>query len=207
MPAFATQRAMGVMAAALLLCAIFFAIGYSFICQAGVQEDEAQFVTGILPPLVGRKFVEIGGELYTVMIATYAGALKALVYLGIFSIFPPDIWSLRIPTLVAGTATVFLFFVFFRMIMGTLGALLATAMLVLDPVFITLTVLDSGITTVQHFLMAAALPLFVQYHRTRRAAWLAAACFLCGLALWDKTTFIWVIAGWGAGLVALATGD
>lgn len=191
------------MAAALLLCAIFFAIGYFFIPQAGVQEDEALFATGIFPPLVGREFVEIGGELYPVMIMTYAGALKALVYLGIFSIFSPDVLSLRIPMLVAGTVTVYLFFVFFRMIMGSLGALLATAVLVVDPLFITLTVLDSGISTIQHFLMAAALPLFVQYHRTRRIAWLAAACFLCGLALWDKATFIWVIAGWGAGLVAV----
>ncbi len=203
MPHAGPRRAKAVLAAAVLLGAIFFALGYAFIHQVGVQEDEAQFVTGILPPLVGRKFIEIGGELYPVMIATYAGALKALVYMGIFSIWPPDTLSLRIPMLVAGAATVWLLFVFFRMTMGNLAALIATALLVFDPIFVTFTTLDSGIVTVQHFLMAAALPLFVQYHRTQRRALLAAACFLCGLALWDKTTFIWLIAAWGAGLAAV----
>ena len=203
MPLSAPRRAKTVLAAAVLLCAIFFALGSAFIGQVGVQEDEAQFVTGILPPLVGRKFIEIGGELYPIMIATYAGALKALAYMGIFSIWPPDTLSLRIPMLVAGTATIYLFFVFFRMTMGNLAALIATALLVFDPVFVTFTTLDSGIVTVQHLLMAAALPLFVQFHRTGRTALLAAACFLCGLALWDKTTFIWLIAGWGAGLAAV----
>lgn len=199
----ALWRPKAVVGAAILLCAVFFAVGYAFIPQVGVQEDEAQFVTGILPPLVGRRFVQIGGELYPLMIATYAGALKALAYLGIFSIWPPDTLSLRIPMLLAGTATVYLFFVFFRAAMGGLAALIATALLVFDPLFLTLTVLDSGIVTVQHLLMAAALPLFLRYHRTRRKALLAAACFLCGLALWDKTTFVWLIAGWGAGLAAV----
>jgi hypothetical protein len=199
----AQRQPKAVVAAAVLLCAVFFALGYAFIQMVGLQEDEVQFVAGILPPLVGRRFVQIGGELYPLMIATYAGALKALAYLGIFSIWPPGTLSLRIPMLLAGTATVYLFFVFFRKAMGDLAALIATALLVFDPVFVTHTVLDSGIVTVQHLLMAAALPLFLQYHRTRRKALLGAACFLCGLALWDKATFVWLIAGWGAGLAAV----
>ena len=51
--------------------------------------------------------------------------------------------------------------------------------------------------------MAAALPLFVLYHRTGRRALLGLACFLCGLALWDKATFIWILLGLGAGLLAV----
>ena len=195
-----TRRVRLAFALAALLCAIFFAAGHPYIRLVGVQEDESQFTTGILQPLVGRKFVGIGGELYPMMIATYAGALKALAYIPIFAVFPPDAPALRMPMLLAGTVTVFLFFLFFRMVMGDFLALLATAMLVVDPLFISHTVLDFGITTVQHLLMAAALPLFVLYHRKRRPHLLAAACFLCGLALWDKTTFVWLIAGWGAGL-------
>lgn len=197
------RRTAIVFAAALLLCAIFFAEGFIFIRQAGLQEDEVQFVAAILPPLVGRQFVEIGGRVVPLMIATYAGGLKALVYMGIFSVWPPDAWSLRIPMLLTGTLTVFLFFVFFRMVMGDLAALIATTLLVADPVFLILTVLDSGIVTVQHFLLAAALPLFVRFHRTGRRAVLALACFLCGLALWDKATFVWVLAGLGSGLLAV----
>ena len=191
------------LATIVLLCVILFSFGNAFLHQVGPQEDEVQFVSAILPPLVGQMFVPFGGELYPVMIATYAGALKALAYIGIFSIWPPDAVSLRVPMVLAGVATLILFFVFFRMVMGNLGALIATALLAFDPVFVTYTTLDSGIVTVQHLLMAAALPLFVQYHRTGRRALLAAASFLCGLALWDKATFIWLIIGWGLGLAAI----
>ena len=188
-----------VFAAAILLCVIFFAEGLAFIRQVGLQEDEVQFVAAVLPPLVGRKFLEVGDNLIPVMIATYAGSLKALAYSGLFYLWPPSTWSIRIPVLVVGSIAIFLFFVFFRMVMGDLAAFIATALLVVDPVFVLLTVLDSGIVVVQHFLLAAALPLFVHFHRTGRRAALALACFLCGLALWDKATFVWILGGLGAG--------
>ncbi len=51
------------------------------------------------------------------------------------------------------------------MIMDYAGALVATALLVVDPVFLITTVLDLGIDAVQHFLAVAAMLLFVRFHR------------------------------------------
>jgi hypothetical protein len=191
-----------VFAAAGLLCCFFFAQGYMFIRQVGVQEDEAQFVSAIFPPLEAPAFFEVGGSKWPLMVNNYAGGLKALAYMGIFKIWPADVRSLRVPVLLLGTATVFLFFLFFRMTMGDLTALIATALLATESVFLVTTVLDFGVAAAQHFFAAAALPLFVLYHRTRRRWLLALACVLCGLGLWDKVTFIWVLAGLGAGLLA-----
>jgi len=65
----------------------------------------------------------------------------------------------------AGTLTVLLYFVFFRMTLGDIGALMATALLAVDPMFVIPTVLDWGNDAVQHFLAAAALVLFLTFHR------------------------------------------
>ncbi|MCX6608016.1 MAG: glycosyltransferase family 39 protein [Acidobacteria bacterium] len=182
-----------------LFCALFFAQGYAFIRQVGVQEDEVLFAGAVLRPF------EVSGSLGTVpiMIMDYAGALKALVYGQIFRVFPPDTRSVRMPVLFLGTLTLLLYFVFFRMTLGDAGALIATALLAVDPVFVITTVLDWGIDAVQHFLAAAALLLFLLFHR-RGEAWLfRAACFLCGLGLWDKVTFVWVLVAFGAGALAV----
>jgi hypothetical protein len=184
-----------VFCAAAAMCILFFAQGYLFIRQVGVQEDEVLFLSAILNPVEATGWF---GKL-PIMILNYAGTFKALVYREIFRIVPPDARSIRMPVLLLGTATVFLFFLFFRMTLGNAAALIATALLAADPIFVITTVLDWGIDAVQHFLAAAALPLFVLFHRSRDTRYLKAACFLCGLALWDKVTFVWLLAGLAAG--------
>ena len=80
------------------------------------------------------------------------------------------------------------------MIMDYAGALIATALLAMDPVFVITTVLDWGIDAVRHFLAAAAMLLFVLFHR-RGDAWLwKAGCFLSGLG---RVRGRWFGRGWG----------
>lgn len=186
-----------VLLSALLLSALFFAQGYLYIRQVGVQEDEVLFVSAVVEP------VEMAGRFGVVptMILNYGGTLKALAYSELFRWFPADVRSIRLPVLLLGTATVFLFFLFFRMTMGNAVALIATALLAVDPIFVITTVLDWGIDAVQHFMAAAALPLFILYHRRGDRRLLQAACFLCGLGLWDKVTFVWLLAGFGVATV------
>ena len=182
-------------AIAFALCLLFFAQGYLFIRQVGIQQDEVLFASPILQP------VEAAGWLgnQPIMLMNYAGSLKTLVYREIFRVAPPNARSVRMPVLLLGTATVFLLFLFFRMTMGAAAALIATALLAVDPLFVITTVLDWGIDAVQHFLAAAALPLFLLFHRRGDTRFLKAACLLCGVALWDKVTFVWFMTGLAAG--------
>lgn len=181
--------------AIILVCALFFAQGYLFIRQVGVQEDEVLFVRAILEPVEAAGWF---GKL-PIMISNSAGSLKALVYREIFRVVPPGVRSLRLPVLLLGTVTVFLFFIVFRMTMGDAAAVIAAALLAADPIFVITTVLDWGIDAVQHFLAAAVLLLFVLFHRRGEPRFLKAAFFLCGLALWNNVTFIWLLAGLAAG--------
>lgn len=192
-----------VFCAAVALCALFFAQGYLFIRQVGVQEDEVLFVSAIVKPVEATGWF---GKL-PVMILNYAGSFKALVYREIFRVVPPGARSVRLPVLLLGTVTLFLYFLFFRLTAGNATALIATALLAADPIFIISTVLDWGIDAVQHFFAAAALPLFVLFHRRGDSRFLKAACFLCGLALWDKVTFVWFLAGLAAGAWAVFGGQ
>ena len=198
-----TMRTLIVVCAAIALCVLFFAQGYLFIRQVGVQEDEVLFISAILKPVEATGWF---GKL-PIMILNYAGSFKALVYREIFRVATPDARSVRLPVLLLGTATVFLFFLFFRMTLGDAAALIATALLAADPVFIITTVLDWGIDAVQHFFAAAALPLFVLFHRKGNPRFLKAACLLCGLALWDKVTFVWFLAGLAAAGWAVFSGE
>lgn len=185
--------------AAAALCVLFFAQGYRFIRQVGLEEDEVLSIAAILKPVEATGWF---GKL-PIMIESYAGTLEALVYREIFRIVPPGAQSVRLPVLLLGTATLFLFFLFFRMTIGDAGALIATALLAADPIFIISTVLNFGMDAVQHFLAAAILLLLVLFHRRGDVRLLKAACFLCGLALWDKVTFVWFLTGMAVGGLAV----
>lgn len=187
---------------ALALCAVFLLAGYQFIRNVGAQMDEVQFTGAIFPPLEDTAAIHIGGIRIPLMIDTYAGSLKAWLYLPVFKLLRPNVYSLRVPVLLLGAATLFVFFLFFRMAMGDAAAIGCTALLAVDPLFTIMTVLDSGIVVLQHLLAAGALLLFVQFHRTGRRWMLGGAAFLCGLALWDKATFLWVMCAFAGGAAA-----
>ena len=188
-----------VFCAAIALCVLFFAQGYLFIRQSGLEEDEVLSLAAIIKPVEATGWF---GKL-PIMIESYAGTLEALVYREIFRAVPPSAKSVRLPVLLLGTATVFLFFLFFQLTLGDTAALIATALLAADPVFVITTVLNFGMDAVQHFLSAAALSLFVLFHQRGDTRFLRAAFFICGLALWDKFTFVWLLSGLTVGVLAV----
>ena len=190
-----------IFSAAVACAALFFAEGYVFVRQLGAQEDEVLFASPLLRPFEATAWVAVAGKQVPLMILPYAGALKSIVYKPILKAWPPDVRVLRVPMLLLGTATVFLFFLYFRLVLGNAGGLAAMALLVTEASFVVTTVLDWGILAVQHFLAAVALLLFVVFHRTGKRLYLGAALFACGVAMWDKVTFVWVLAGWLAGAI------
>jgi len=188
-----------VFCAALFLCVVFFAQGYLFIRQVGLEEDEMLSLAAIIKPVEATGWF---GKL-PIMIESYAGTLEALTYREVFRIVPPGVYSVRLPVLLLGTATLFLFFLFFRLTLGDAAALIATALLAADPIFVITTVLNFGMDAVQHFLAAVVLLLFVLFHQRGDVRFLKAAFFVCGVALWDKFTFVWLLSGLIAGVAVV----
>ncbi len=180
----------------LLAALVFTVLGLILIPLAGIQDDEALFAaplfTGGSPPFS----LSIHGHHPPLMVFAYTGALKTYVYWPIFKLFAPGAYSLRVPVLLAGTLTILLFYYFARRIAGERAAIFAAVLLASDTTFLMSNTFDWGPVALQHLLLVAGLCLIVSGN-------MVTACLVFGLALWEKSVFIWSIAGLvAAGLAA-----
>lgn len=106
-------------AAVLFLCALFILIGSPWIDKPGIQTDEALFAGGIYPPYDSRLLIGIRGHQFPVMVMTYVGALKSLVWVMIFAIWPPSPASVRIPAVVLGSLSIWWMYRLMSLTLGT----------------------------------------------------------------------------------------
>jgi len=189
---------------AALFCLLFCLEGIVFIPYLGLQNDEALFSEIVYPPYSNLYSIRIFGHVrFPTMMMSYLGTLKAGLFEGIFALVGPSIWSVRIPVLLAGAATVWLFFVLMRRIAGARAAIASTALLAADAAFVMTTTMDWGPVALQHLLLVSGLLLLLRFHDSGRLWFLAGGFFLFGLALWDKALFSWSLAGLVAGAVVV----
>lgn len=188
--------------AALALVALFLAQGVAFLDLAGVQHDEALFAGAILRPREVTGSFQLGSLTVPLMLASYLGCLKAWLYWPIFAVWPPGIYSLRIPALLTAAFTLWLFIRFMKRACGRWAALAAGALLASDTMYVITSVYDWGPVVLQHLLAVLVLWLLVRFHETGQRWRLALAAWLCGLGLWDKAAFAWTLAGFAAGGLA-----
>jgi hypothetical protein len=182
-------------ALAVFLCLLFFLGGLVFIPYAGLQNDELLFAEAIYPPLGSQFSVRVLGHQVPAMLMSYLGALKAWIYGPIFHFWPPSPWSVRIPVLLIGTLSIWIFFRLVRNAVGVRAALVATALLATDASYILTTCLDWGPVALQHLLLLSGLLLFWRFHHSDNPLHLGAGFFIFGLALWDKALFSWCFIG------------
>jgi hypothetical protein len=106
--------------------------------------------------------------------------------------------------IVAGAATLWLFFLLLDRIEGRRAAWIGTLLLASDPSFLLIEATDFGFVALQFVLKISAILLLIRFHRENGQWALAAAFFVLGLALWDKAVFLWVLGGLAVGaLVAV----
>jgi 4-amino-4-deoxy-L-arabinose transferase-like glycosyltransferase len=182
---------------ALALCLAFFLQGLVLIPYLGVQNDEALFGMAIYQPLTAEYSARILGHSVPTMIMSYIGALKAWIYAPMFRLWPPSPYSLRIPVLLFGTLTVWLFFLLVRDTVGVRAALAGCALLAFDPIFLLTNTFDWGPVALQHLLLVAGVWLLVGFYQRGGMIHLGAGFFLLGLGLWDKALFVWMLSGLG----------
>lgn len=173
----------------LACAAVFLIFSCIFAPRAGIEGDEAAFGRPILGLTLNRAY---GIQLFHVniplMIVPYAGTLKTLIYWPIFSLFPPGVWSIRLPMILAGSTTMWLFAGWTQKLLGVRAACIAGLLLATDPSFILTNTFDWGPVALQHLLLIAACVLI--------AARRYPPGFFCfGLAFWDKAIFIWMFSG------------
>jgi Dolichyl-phosphate-mannose-protein mannosyltransferase len=172
------------------IVALFVGSAMLFVSRPGIEADEA---------------VVTGAGNYTwfslpVMHFSYVGALKTWFYLALFSFVKPSQVSLRVPTVLAAAAAIWLFFVLLDRTIGRRAAWIGALLLATDSMFVILNALDFGPNALHFVFKLGAMVLLLRFHRDGSRWALAAAFFLIGLGLWDKAIFIWAVFG-----VSLAT--
>lgn len=180
----------------------FLLLGTVLLPWPGLQNDEAAFAATLFEPAAAFYHIRVFGHEAPLMMLSYLGTLKSLLWWPVFSIFEPSIWSIRIPALVAGALTIWIFMLLLARIHGRTAAWIGGALLATDSCFLMTTCFDWGPVALQHLLFVSIMLLAVIFNESRRA-WPLAGCFLCaGLALWDKALAIWMLSGMSVAVVA-----
>ncbi len=177
--------------AALSCAAALLVVELIFLPLPGLQQDEVLFL---------KPFLQ--GNAAPLMLMDYVGSLKSWLYWPIFSIWSPGVWSVRLPVCLVSGATLLVFTALVRRVAGPLAAILASSLLASDACFILTNVFDWGPVALLILASVAMLALGQRFLVSRKVAWLAAASLIAGLSLWNKTAFIFPLAGIAiAGLV------
>jgi hypothetical protein len=182
---------------ALILCLYFLLAGLAFLKTTGVEDDETIFAMPFLKPWGGASTIRIGHSRVPLMIMSYIGTLKAWLYRPMFRIFGTGIVAIRLPMLLAGVASVWLFFLLLRRIAGQRAALIGCALLAVDATYLLTIDFDWGPVALQHLLLIGGFLLLVRFCQERSHAALFWGFCLLGLAIWDKALAVWMLSGTG----------
>jgi 4-amino-4-deoxy-L-arabinose transferase-like glycosyltransferase len=182
-------------------CVFFFLAGLAFIPHIGIEGDETLFAVGIYQPRGELFSLHIGRSHIPIMLMTYVGALKSWIYGPILKIFGAGPMTLRVPMLLAGVASLWLFFLLVRRVAGERAALIGCGLLAVDSMYLVTACFDWGPVALQHLLLAAGILLLVRFFQERKTWLLFWGAFLLGLMLWDKALGVWMLSGLGAATI------
>lgn len=178
-------------------CIFFFLQGLAIAPLIGIEADETLFVQGIYHPRAELYAVRIGHASIPLMLMTYVGALKSWIYARLFHSFGAGVMTLRIPMVLAGTISIWLFFLLLRRIAGERAALVGCTLLAVDSAYLLTLCFDWGPVALQHLLLIGAMLALLKFYQEKNDRYLAAGFFLFGLALWDKALAVWALSGLG----------
>jgi 4-amino-4-deoxy-L-arabinose transferase-like glycosyltransferase len=174
-----------------------------FIPKVGLEDDEVIFTS----PLYLFSAKEFGMVIFhhrvPLMVMTYIGTLKTLLYLPILAVFGANLWSLRLPIVVVGTATIWMFYKLASRSASPAAGLVAVFLLATDPSFLFTNTVDWGPVALEHFLLVTGCFFIVRFAQDANRGSLALGFFLLGLALWNKAIFVWALAGLSCGAIAI----
>jgi len=178
-------------------------LGSAFLPHLGIQTDEALFIAGVYQADTVYYKIHILGHSIPMMISSYNGTLKSLLYAGLFRIFTPSAVSTRLPVQLMGALTVWLFFLLLRRISGRWSAAAGALLLATDTIFILTDTFDWGPVAIQHLMLVGAMLSLYRYYETGKLTDLFWGFLMLGLGMWDKALFIWSLTG--IAIAALAT--
>jgi Dolichyl-phosphate-mannose-protein mannosyltransferase len=185
-------------AAALLATFFFILSGQPFIGLLGIQNDEALFAGPIYEPLEALYAWPLPHHRQIpIMLMSYLGCLKTLIFTPIFKLFGNGAYAVREPALIFGAASVWLFFLLLRRVAGDRESIVGCWLLAADSLYLLTTCYDWGPVALQHLLTVAGAFFLVRFYQTNSNVSLALGFLSFGFALWDKALALWMLSGFG----------
>lgn len=185
-------------------CSLFAVLGLAFYPLLGVENDEVLFANAFYEPRGGGYTYRLGHSHLPLMILSYLGTLKSWIYRPIYGVFGASVRSTRVPAVLAGAATIWLFYRLLYRLAGRRAALVGCGLLVTDAVYLLTATFDWGPVVLQHVLVLGGFLSLLRFWQDGKLSSLALGSFLFGLALWDKALAVWTLSGIGvAALVVL----
>lgn len=182
---------------------LFISLSVGFIPYAGIQEDEALFSVPFFERPSREFRVRLLHHDIPLMVMTYVGALKTWIFWPLIHWFGPSAWTVRLPVVLIGGITVFIFYyLMIRLGIPRSFAAAGALLLATDPVFILTNTFDWGPVAIEHVLLVAGCLLLVRFcedpsnlQEQSKLRFLGWGFFCFGLALWNKALFLWALSG------------
>lgn len=179
-----------------LIALLFVLLGCALIPYAGIEGDEALFGWPIYGPHDRAFEITVLHQQLPLMVFPYIGSLKTFLCWPVLKLFGPNAWAVRLPVVLIGGLTVFVFFRWMERVAGLRAAVAASLLLACDPSFILTDTFDWGPVAMEHLLLVCACLSIVSGRLTLGS-------FCLGLALWNKAVFLWALVGLSAGVLAV----
>lgn len=173
----------------------FFLSGIVFLPYPGLQNDEALLAGPLFRIDAALYHPKLFNRQIPLMLLSYLGTVKSVLLGVVFRVFSPNPYSLRIPGLLLGALTVWILYLLLQKIHGKSAALIGSALLATDSVFLLTSCFDWGPVAAQHLLSILGVLLLIRFFQSGQPWPLAAGSFCFGLALWDKALFLWLFGG------------
>ncbi len=184
-------------------CLWFLAWGLLWVGDVGIETDEALFSSGVYGPFASNFVIRAAGMDFPIMTMSYVGTVKSWLYRPILMLWDPSPVVLRVPVVVLGAVSIWLFGCLLKNCVNATAAVFGAVLLSSDPLYLLTIRWDWGPVAIQHLCLIGALALFARYHKNPQYWSLAAAFALLGLGLWDKAIFIWLLAAMGASAICV----
>lgn len=175
------------------LCAFFLIAAVLFIPYAGFEDDETLFAGPLYTS--GAFFVRMFHHNVPIMLMSYLGTLKTWIYAPILRFWAPNVWSVRVPAVLIGIATICVFYRLLLRVGRPRAALAGAALLATDPSFLLTDTFDWGPVALQHLTLTAALLLLLTAYQDASPKKIAFGFLFLGLGMWDKALFSWLLGG------------
>jgi hypothetical protein len=138
--------------------------------------------------------ISLLGHPLPVMANSYIGAVKTISFSPVAAVFGITPASVRFFTISVAALSLLAYAAFARIIFRSgIVAVVATALLALDPSFVFFSRVDFGPSVFMFLLKGLALWQLAVWWRTRRLSSLVVGSLALGLGVYDKANFLWIV--------------